>query len=177
MDMSRIEISLTRLEARLQAIIEGESAKDGIPRKFHTSYCVAWSKPCMQKLPKEQGKVDLDGGQSYAPDQYTLVSAATQAQILLAHPAELDRLARHLESSAAQSGLQFTLHPSCEWWQTPISHELHVLCEHGQAGGRILQPLIWIKCMTSQMAAHQQRYPQGIFDRQWIAILFRLLCQ
>jgi hypothetical protein len=134
MDMSRIESSLTRLEARLQAIIEGESAKDGIPRKFHNQLLRGLIRAMQAEVNKEQGEVDLDDVTPAAPDQYTLVLPSAQAQMLLSHPSELDRLARQLESSAAQSGFRLHASPILRIVADPTAQELHVLCERGQAG-------------------------------------------
>src|SRR4030042_3472464 len=134
MDMSRIESSLTRLEARLKEISEGESAKDGIPRKFHNQLLRGLVRAMHAEANKEQREVDLDDVTPTAPDQYTLVLPSAQAQMLLSHPAELNRLARQLESSAAQSGFLLHASPILRIVADPSAQELHVLCEHGQAG-------------------------------------------
>ena len=105
MDMSKIEISLTRLEARLRAAIEGDTASDGIPRKFHRQLVHGLVKAMKAGIFSMQDKDGVGTWLDYAPDQYTLVLPTQQAQLLLSHPSELDHLARHLEGAATQSGL------------------------------------------------------------------------
>ena len=97
MDMSRIEISLNRLEARLRAAIEGDTASEGIPRKFHRQLVHGLVKAMQAGLLKTQAENGVGAGSTCAPDQYTLVLPTDQARLLLSHPSELDRLARHLE--------------------------------------------------------------------------------
>ncbi len=109
--MSRIESTLTRLEARLRELIEGEPAVDGIERKFHHQLergLIMVMKACSRHLPDE---LCADEKTLTAPDQYTLVLPTEQAQLLLTHPSELDRLSRKLEISAAQAGIVFSTEP------------------------------------------------------------------
>lgn len=126
--MTRIETTLTRLEARLRAMIEGDTARDGIPRKFHHQLVRALAIAMQAGVIK--GENDLDGKAYTAPDQYTLVLPAEQAQILLTHPSELDRLAHHLESAAIQSSLSFAASPMLRVVADPTAQELHIFCAH-----------------------------------------------
>jgi hypothetical protein len=57
-----------------------------------------------------------------------------QAQVLLAHPSELDRLTHQLESSATQSNLSFTVSPILRVVADPSAQELRVLYAHGHPG-------------------------------------------
>jgi hypothetical protein len=134
MSMSRIESTLTRLEARLRQLIEGEPAAEGIAPKFHHQLEQGLTealKACAHKLPDGQ-----DPGRMVivAPDEYTLVLPIEQAQLLLTHPAELDRLAHKLEIAAAQRGLVFTAAPVLRVVSDPQSSTLKVVAEFSQAG-------------------------------------------
>ncbi len=133
MTMSRIESTLTRLEARLRELIEGEPAAEGIAPKFHHQLKQAITKAmkaCTNKLPDGQnpGRMILA-----APDQYTLVLPLEQAQLLLTHPTELDRLTHKLEISAAQGGLVFAAAPVLRVVSDPQSRALKVVAEFSQA--------------------------------------------
>ena len=130
MDMSRIEISLNRLEARLRAAIEGDTASDGIPRKFHRQLGHGLVKAMQAGLVKTQAENGVDAGSTCAPDQYTLVLPTDQARLLLSHPSELDRLARHLEQAATQSGLKFTASPILQVVADPHTTTLQITTAH-----------------------------------------------
>jgi hypothetical protein len=132
--MTWIETSLNRLEVRLREMIEGESAADGIARKFHNQLehaLIDAMKSCAQNLPDEQnpGEMTLT-----APDQYTLVLPPVQAQLLLTHPTELDRLSRKLENSAALSGIAFAAAPILRVVADPQLTEMKVVVEFSQSG-------------------------------------------
>jgi FHA domain len=134
MDMSWIETSLTRLEARLRELIEGDTATDGIPRKFHKQLLHDLTLAMRSKAKKVPKEHDLDRTTLTAPDQYTLVLPTEQAQILLTHPTELDRLAHNLESIAAQSGIMFAVPPMLCVVADPLVKELRILVEDSHAG-------------------------------------------
>jgi hypothetical protein len=130
MDMSRIEISLTRLEARLRAAIEGDTALDGIPRKLHHQLVHGLVKAMQAGLSRTQAENSVYAGSAYAPDQYTLVLPTDQAQLLLSHPSELDHLARQLEQAATQSGLKFTASPILRVVADPNAATLQITTAH-----------------------------------------------
>jgi hypothetical protein len=132
--MTWIETSLTRLEVRLRELIEAEPVVDGIARKFHNQLeheLTVAMRNGIQKLPDDQ---DPDGVTLTAPDQYTLVLPAREAQLLLTHPAELDRLSRKLENSAARSGIVFAATPMLRVVADPQSAAMKVVVEFSQDG-------------------------------------------
>jgi hypothetical protein len=111
MHMSWIENSLTRLETTIRAIIEGDTAVDGIPRKFHNQLVEALVSAMQSGLNKVRRENEPEVFIDIAPDQYTLVMPADQAKILLSHPTELDRLAHKLVNTAAQANLLLAAPP------------------------------------------------------------------
>jgi len=135
MDMSWIETSLTRLEARLRALIEGDTdSRDGISRKLHHQLeheLIMAMRSGIRRLPS----VGNPGGSTLlAPDQYTLVLPALQAQLLLTHPTELDRLTHKLENTAYQEGFGFAAAPMLRVVADPLAVEMNVLVEFRHAG-------------------------------------------
>jgi hypothetical protein len=135
MDMSWIETSLTRLEARLRSLIEGDSvSRDGVSRKLHRQLelvLIMVMKSEVRKLPEE----DVAGSRTLiAPDQYTLVLPAAQAQLLLTHPAVLDQLTHKLEHTAYQEGIGFAVAPMLRVVSDPLSVEMNVLVEYSHGG-------------------------------------------
>jgi hypothetical protein len=134
MDMSWIETSLTHLEGRLRALIEGDSARDGISRKLHHQLeheLIMAMRSGMHRLP---GDGNPGSATLLAPDQYTLVLPALQAQLLLSHPTELDRLTLKLENKAYQEGIGFTAAPMLRVVADPLAVEMNVLVEFSHAG-------------------------------------------
>jgi hypothetical protein len=132
--MSWIESTLTRLEGGLRELIEGEPAVDGIARKFHNQLerkLRVAVRNSVRKLPEE----DPHEAAFTAPDKYTLLLPAVEAQLLLTHPAELDRLAHLLETLAAQSGIVFGAAPIISVVADPQSTEMKVVAEFSQSGG------------------------------------------
>lgn len=130
MGMSWIETSLTRLEARLRALIEGDAARDGIPRKLHHQLereLITAMRSGLHRLSKEHNP---DSWTRVAPDQYTLVLPAVQAQLLLTHPTELDRLTHKLENTAYQEGFSFAAAPMLRVVADPLSTMVNVLVEY-----------------------------------------------
>jgi hypothetical protein len=134
MDMSWIETSLNRLEARLRTLIEGDPAGEGIPRKFHTQLVHELTVAMQSGVHRNPIENDSDGKGFNAPDQYTLVLPSEQAQILLNHPAELDRLAHKLEISAVQLGTRFAVPPMLSVVADPSAKELRIMTENSHAG-------------------------------------------
>ena len=132
--MSWIERILTDLEARLRLFVEGDAARDGFPRRLHRQLereLVHAMKSGVRKLPDE---APGNSGSLTAPDQYTLVLPTVDAQILLTHPTELDRLTRNLENSATQAGFIFCASPLLRVVADPQSTVVSVLFEFYQPG-------------------------------------------
>lgn len=132
--MSWIESALTRWEARLRELIEGEPPVDGIGRKFHNQMVrklFMAMKAGIQRLPDEQNPDDFTFS---APDQYTLILPAEEAQLLLTHPTELDQLSRILENTAARSGIVFVTAPIVRVVADPQSTEMKVGVEFRRVG-------------------------------------------
>jgi len=134
MDMSWIETSLTRLEARLRELIEGDTDMDGISRKLLRQLeheLIMAMRSGMHRLP---GEGNTGSSTLLAPDQYTLVLPALQAQLLLTHPTELDRLTHKLETTAYQEGIGFAGAPMLRVVADPLVVEMNVLAEFSHAG-------------------------------------------
>jgi len=134
MDMSWIETSLTRFEARIRALIEGDIARDGISRKLlnqleHEVIMAMWSG--IHELPIVGNSGDST---RLAPDQYTLVMPASQAQLLLTHPNTLDRLTHNLENTAYQEGIGFAATPMLRVVADPLAVKINVLVEFSHTG-------------------------------------------
>ncbi len=134
MNMPWYKSSLTRLEARLRALIEGEPGVDGIARKFHHQLEHELVQAMRVEVEKRSGKDDQAGVRLSAPDLYTLLLPTHQAQQLLTHPAELDRLTRSLETAAYQSGISFANAPMLRVVAAPQSAQIKVLVDYSQMG-------------------------------------------
>jgi hypothetical protein len=135
MDMSWIETSLTRLEARLRALIEGDTdSRDGISRKLQHQLehaLIMAMRSGMNRLP---GEGNPSSSNLMAPDQYTLVLPALQAQSLLTHSGAMDRLTHKLESTAKQVGIGFAAPPMLRVVADPLAKGMNVLVEFSHAG-------------------------------------------
>jgi hypothetical protein len=136
MEMSRIEISLNHLEARLRAMIEGDAAKGGIPRKLHNQVLHALLQAMLAEVYLNQRRDDQDGRFFVAPDQYTIVISAVQANILINHPVALDKLVQKMESAAAQANLRLAGSPMLRVVPDPNVKELQILAEYSHTGMR-----------------------------------------
>jgi len=130
--MSWIESSLTRLEARLRAMIEGDDGRDGIPRRFYNQLWQALIEAMQIEAKMKEGHLDGEGYSS--PDQYTLVLPTEQAQLLLTHPAVLDGLTRKLERLAAHLNIQMAEKPILRVVADPSAQGIQVFCDHSQPG-------------------------------------------
>jgi hypothetical protein len=133
MEMSWIETTLSRLEARLRELIEGETIRDGIPRKFHKRLVHELTmamRSGAHKVPDEGDPAGSAFTALTAPDQYTLVLPDERAKILLTHPAELDRLAHILESAASQAGIMFAAPPMLCVVADPQAKDLRIQVEY-----------------------------------------------
>jgi hypothetical protein len=129
MEMSKIDISLTRIEARLRAMIEGDAGRHGIPRKMYNQVLDALVRTMLVEMGMSHRKDDQKGLPS-APDQYTIVLPEEQANILINHPAALDSLVQKMESSAIQANLCFASAPILRVVPDPNSQELHILVDY-----------------------------------------------
>lgn len=127
--MSWIENALTRLEARLRMLIEGTSTRDGFPRRLHRVLerdLIHAMRAGLRQLSDEPGQ---SLGKRIAPDQYTLVLPTVEAQILLTHPTELDRLIDIMQDFAVRMGIIFKVHPTLRVVADPHSVKLSILPE------------------------------------------------
>ncbi len=134
MNMPWFESSLTRLEARLRELIEGEPGVEGIERKFHKQLRRLLIEAMRSGMQKSSSGDDLERSRWIAPDLYTLLLPTQQAQLLLNRPAELDRLTRALKAVASQSGVLFAGEPMLKVVAAPQAVEIKVLVESSRVG-------------------------------------------
>jgi hypothetical protein len=134
MNMPWFESSLTHLEARLRVLIEGQPGVDGITRKLHKQLEHELIASMKSSVIGVSGADDLKSRTQSAPDVYTLMLPTHQAQQLLTHPAELDRLTRALQAAATQSGIVFAGEPMLRVVAAPQSEEIKVLVEYSHEG-------------------------------------------
>ncbi len=128
--MTQLESFFNHLEASLRLLIEGDTAHDGFPAKLHRQLMRA-----LISVMKGSARRSLPAGHvRTAPDQYTLVLPAIEAQILLTHPAELDRLSRKLESIAADAGIVFIAPPLLRVVADPRCAEINILADFSLPG-------------------------------------------
>ncbi len=128
--MTQLETFFNRLEANLRLLIEGDSAHDGFPPKLHRQLI----RKLISVMKSSVRQSSPTGHVLTAPDQFTLVLPAIEAQILLTHPSELDRLSHKLASIAADSGTIFTAPPLLRVVADPQCSELNILAEFSQPG-------------------------------------------
>lgn len=129
MEMSRIEKTLSQLEASLRAIVEGDIVKSRLPRKFHNQLLNGLIR-AMQAGVNESWSDDVPGRRILtAPDKYTLILPIQQAQILLTHPSVLDQLAKSLINMAARENMVLDAPPMLRVVADPFAVELHVQVE------------------------------------------------
>lgn len=136
MSMSWIEVSLSHLEARLREFFEGDGRVAGIPPRLHKQLrreIYAALKVGMRRIPSG---TDTGDDILLAPDRYTLVLPTLQAEQLLTHPAELDRLTGKIESLAAESGIEFSVPPVLRVVADPAVEKLTVMAVFSQPDGR-----------------------------------------
>jgi hypothetical protein len=136
MNMSWIEVSLSQLETRLREFFEGDGRVEGILPKFHKQLwkeMYAALKRGMRRIPAEPA---TGNDILLAPDQYTLVLPKLQAEQLLTHPAELDRLTGKIEYLARESGIEFTTPPVLRVVADPAAEYLKVEAEFSQTNER-----------------------------------------
>jgi hypothetical protein len=135
MSMSWVEASLSHLEARLRDFFEGEGRVEGILPKLHNQLSreiYLAMKSGIRKVPDER---EADNIALLAPDRYTLLMPTLQAEQVLNHPAELDRLTRKIESLAVESGIRFLMSPILRVVANPASEKMKVVAEYSQYDG------------------------------------------
>jgi hypothetical protein len=132
MNMPWYESSLSRLEARLRELIEGEPGVEGIERKFHKQLEQLLTEALRSGVQKISNGANSQ--EATAPDLYTLLLPTQQAEQVLTHPAELDRLTQVLKAAAYKAGICFASEPVLRVVATPQSTETKILVEFSQAG-------------------------------------------
>jgi hypothetical protein len=134
MNMPWYESSLTRLEARLRALIEGEPSVEGITRKLHKQLEHELITAMRSGVHQGSKGDEAESRNLSAPDSYTLLLPTEQAQQLLTHPAELDRLTQALTAAANQSGIVFAEDPMLRVVASPQAMGIKVLVEYRHEG-------------------------------------------
>jgi hypothetical protein len=132
MGMSWIEVSLSHLEAHLREFFEGDGRAEGIPPRLHKQLrreIYTALKRGIRRIPAESASGD---DALLAPDRYTLLLPILQAEQLLTHPAELDRLTVKIESQAAESGIEFSTPPELHVVADPAEENLTVMAVFSQ---------------------------------------------
>jgi len=134
MEMSRFETSLARLESSLKRLIEGEPELDGFPHKLH--YQLEKELIGIMKLEAQKAShvVNRVKKSLTAPDHYTLIMPVEQAELLLTHPGELDRLAHKLEVMATQHAMTLSDKPIVRVVAVPESDSVKVVANFSKAG-------------------------------------------
>jgi hypothetical protein len=127
--VSQIEILLNHLEGRLRLLIEGNAALGGFPSRLHRRLgreLMRVMKTASRMLPDKISPTNLV---LTAPDQYTLILPTIEAQILLNHPTELDRLAHRLEKVASHAGISFATLPLLHVVADPRSPVMNIIAD------------------------------------------------
>ncbi len=132
--MTQIEIFFNRLEANLRLLIEGDATHDGFPAKLHRQLLRELVSVMKGGVRQQAYRLSPANPVPIAPDQYTLVVPAIEAQILLSHPSELDRLTRKLENLAADSGIGFIAPPLLRVVANPQCTEMDIKADYSQPG-------------------------------------------
>lgn len=134
MPMNWIETALTKLEARLRLIIERDAAWDGFPRRLHHVLERSLVQSMKSETRQYSPDASLDRLSYLAPDQFTLVLPVVEAQVLLTHPTELDRLTRKLENVASEAGIVFAVAPTLRVVADPQASEMMIIAKFYQPG-------------------------------------------
>ncbi len=132
--MSQLEIFFNHLEARLRLLIEGDAAHDGFPAKLHRQLTRGLNRAMRNGARLVAYRNPSAKPALTAPDQYTLVLPAIEAQVLLTHPSELDRLTQKLVSNAGESGIAFVVPPLLRVVADPQCTSPTILTEFSQPG-------------------------------------------
>ncbi len=102
----------------------------GIPQKLHRQLAKELAIAMRKGVSDNSAGNTLDGRRFVAPDRYTLILPTAQANLLLTHPAELDRLTRSLENEASQAGIPFAGPPLLRVVAAPQSAGVKVISEN-----------------------------------------------
>ncbi len=132
--MSWIERLLTRMEAGLRLVIEGDPAVDGFPRQLHRQLqreLIHTMQSAARRLPDASSPARQNFA---APDLYTLVLPSIEAQILLTHPSELDRLSRILQNAVSRAGMSCAAIPTLRVVADPQAVAVNISAEFYQPG-------------------------------------------
>jgi hypothetical protein len=133
MNMPWYESSLTRLETRLRTLIEGAPGVDGISHKLHKKLEHELITAMRSSLKGTSAVEIVESPDLIAADVYIFVLPTQQAQLLLTHPAELDRLSEALKAAALRAGIRFVCEPVLRVVAAPPASEMKVLVEFSQA--------------------------------------------
>ncbi|NJD59974.1 MAG: FHA domain-containing protein [Anaerolineae bacterium] len=155
MDMHWIESSLGRLESHLRELIEGKQGSvDSSPRFYKQleRMLLAAMRSGVQDAP---ARTDNYSGKKIAPDQYTLLLAPPQAELVLTHPAELNGLANHLKIAAAEAGYLSSSEPVIKVVAVPELDTPKALGEFSQ-DGRGKSSTTHVGSMLAEPVAHGQ---------------------
>ncbi len=133
MDMTRIETTLSRIESGLRDLIEGESTRNAVSRKLHDRLVDELTMAMRSGTVTVTDKQDPSFGEAIVPDVYTLVLPDGIANILSAHPLELDRLTHSLENTAKKIGLVLVHPPILRVVSNPQSDKMQVISEFSHA--------------------------------------------
>jgi hypothetical protein len=103
--MSRLSALFNRLEARLQSLVEGTSARLFPPRHLRHEL-----NELLVKAMHAESRPGSDGSR-IAPDLYLLTLPSAQAHALQSQPGLIEQLSALLEHAGAEAGLQFVSPP------------------------------------------------------------------
>ena len=134
MEMSRIETSLTRLEAQLRSAFEGDISRGGISRKMHSELLKALLHAMQVKAKASKPEYGANGTSFIAPDIYTIVLPENQANILINHPHALDALAQKMEKSASQAGFRYAGSPMLRVVSDPNIEQFRIIADYSHPG-------------------------------------------
>ena len=145
--MSRIENSLLHLETRLRELVEGDSRVPGIPRKFHKQLMRGLVSAMQSGSRSQQDDKNPERVMIIAPNKYTLIMPADEAQSVLSNPALLDRMVATLQLSAKKANMIFSESPILQVVADPSAKGVNIQAEFSPpASGNPL---------TSQMETEQ----------------------
>lgn len=161
MEMTQVETTLSRLETRLRAFIEGDSTINGIPRKLHSLIMREMIQAMQGEMAIGHRQDDRDIQSRLAPDLYKIVLPSDQASLLVNHPQALDRLSRNLESFATQANLQMAGSPILQVVPHPSSKELHVLAEFSHKAVRATYTTELDRLHVANQRSAERLMPRG----------------
>jgi hypothetical protein len=104
--MNLIEITLNRLENRLQTLIEGNLAR--LFQAENNDQSLAHRLAAAMQIEIRS----TPENRLVSPDRFTLFLATAHAQVLLANPDLINELTQHLQQAAQEAGITFTTPPT-----------------------------------------------------------------